>query len=273
MLAGRYHSPTPQRHTLVHWTTQLSVLDLAKFRQRAFDLLCRPEPIYPYRDVVQDGVWIGQGYLKKLYVLECNAFRDHRAAGALRPIRAYLAARRADIVRELLKATRADVDHLSDTIRNEWLDPTCSHLPNRVFWTPYNRLRKLIDVSLLHIVALTPEFTDSDRERIVPHLFQPIDRVIMQAAVVFALDGQHSERVYPFTLADLKAVDQNLRRGSTYGEITTREDYLALQDLTLARANELTTWLREPFFPVYFDLIWGARFQHPTGHNLFTASH
>jgi hypothetical protein len=120
---------------------------------------------------------------------------------------------------------------------------------------PYNKVRKLIDLYVEHLVAMALELNEI-RPRLVPFLFLPLDSWIIENPGLFS---------------DSELSSHGLSRTSTYSAITSEQSYLALQELVRQKANKVASEHGRPFHPIYFDLLWQNRYQRG-GDNLFATN-
>ena len=117
----------------------------------------------------------------------------------------------------------------------------------------YNKLRKVIDLTIEHVVSMADEL-DSVRAELSKLLFLP-------------LDSQIFESEYIFTQAELSA--NGVCRSSTYSDVYSSKQYIALQEIALEKARMVSEYIGLPFSRIYFDLLWNKRYMREDARNLF----
>lgn len=118
----------------------------------------------------------------------------------------------------------------------------------------YNRIRKVVDLYLEHIVAMAEEIDNETRKQLIQLLFLPIDdNWIIKNDLIF----------------DDESINKwGLTRNSSFGEIKTSDLYYKMQIYLVRRANEVSMKLEKKFYVIYFDVSWNNRLYMPGG-NLF----
>ncbi|HHX61741.1 MAG TPA: hypothetical protein GX707_13700 [Epulopiscium sp.] len=117
----------------------------------------------------------------------------------------------------------------------------------------YNRIRKVVELYLEHIVAMAREIDTETRKLLTPLLFLPIDSWIIKNEFVF----------------DNESIDRwGLKRSYSFGEIKEKSLFDNMQQHLVRRANEISMVLGAEFHVIYFDIFWNNRFNAPGG-NLF----
>ena len=155
------------------------------------------------------------------------ARRDKSIPGASAVFHAYMTD--AALITSLLQDvhTEEQLDDLEDSMVDDLLTLLSHNIkPDRL--TSYNRVRKVVDLYLVHLVAATQELA-GDRQRLVPLLFLP-------------LDSQTLSRVWG--------------EKSSMGSITTRAAYLRKQADAKQLAQRVARDLAIPFHRIYFDQFW-----------------
>jgi hypothetical protein len=124
--------------------------------------------------------------------------------------------------------------------------------PNSEILKSYNKIRKPIDLYIEHIVLMSKELSDY-RKELIHYLFLPLDSWIFDSELIF-------------TLEELKS--KGLKRGSGYGKLTIKEDYIYLQEILSKRVLEISNEISKKFYRIYLDLLWRNRYER-NGSNLF----
>jgi hypothetical protein len=231
-----------------------------RYAERAEQLFLRPGCQYGWDEIVV-GVAVRRqdGSYDRMAAVDRNTFRGfHRVSkelpGAGEPFRRYFAEQRLPLVDELLTVSDRDSLHgLSNRISNEVRAGLSNIKPDQL--ASYNKVRKPIDLYLEHLAAMSFEL-ENHRQVLVPLLFLPLDCQILESPELF------TER---------ELAQHGLRRSSTYSEVTTEAAYLSLQQVVSRRAGEVSRTLSQPFWPIYFDLLWNNRHSN-WGSNLFEAN-
>lgn len=231
-------------------------IDWNTFAQRAEIIFFSPKPCYPWNAIMQ-GVQVASlnGGNRRLTAVAGNTFRGlHRCDKSINNntvFNGYFVSERERLLAELGKvATREDYDNLSDRITLE-IKTRFGHVKPTMLES-YNRLRKLVDLALEHVIAMATETADL-RSRLIPLLFLPLDSQTLQHPELLNQDQVYRVcRGYP----------------NSFGDIKSRAVYDALQRLAQKRAEELAEQLGRPFHPIYFDLLWNDRYRNRGG-NLF----
>lgn len=117
----------------------------------------------------------------------------------------------------------------------------------------YNRIRKIVELYIEHIVSMSSEIDSPTRKQLIPLLFLPIDSWIIKNELIF-----DSENIYLW----------GLTRRSSFGEIKTKTLFDEMQLYLDKKANNISTALGEEFYVIYFDIFWRNRLNR-TGGNLF----
>ncbi len=233
---------------------------------KADRVLCRPGTTYPWEEVVLGApVKRPGGGLKRMMAVAPNTWRGHRRLDKTRPgsgevFRNYFVERRDRLI-DRLDAVRNRED--LHTVLNEVCEEIRARLTNIVeeVRTSYNSVRKPVDLYVEHLVTMAAEVPADLRRRLVPMLFLPLDKVLLQPIPI--PDGRTVQLFDPFLLQRL-----NLTPGSSYGHIRTEGAYLQLQREVDRKAEEVSRLCGRPFPPIYFDLLWNGRYTRE-GDNLF----
>jgi hypothetical protein len=126
-------------------------------------------------------------------------------------------------------------EKLKDNIKNDKLET-------------YNRIRKPVDLFIENLVCLCKDFKHTDRERIIPWLFLPLDNYMFNSPIVFP---------------KLDYNEFKIKRNFTMGNIKDEDTYNTIQNYLKTRAKELKLNHR-----IYFDLLWHDKY-NGKGDNLW----
>lgn len=130
----------------------------------------------------------------------------------------------------------------------------------------YNRVRKIIDLYIEHIVAMTNDLTSNDRRNIVPLLSLPLDSQIFSDPDIFS-----DAELIQCKLSRKWNNERSNFSAPGYGALKLKSDYFFLQNNLIKKCDTLE--VPSPFFPIYFDLKWSRKDNIPRycsqGNNLF----
>ena len=219
--------------------------------------------LYSYNDIING---VKDGFDKNMYAVDPSTFRGfHRESYAksegIKVVEIYrrLFLREKDNVLSKLK-TIISVDELNDyeDCLGEKLITDLSK-PIRVLkedkYSSYNRFRKVIDLTIEHLVSMSNELA-KERQSLLDKVFLPLDSQIFGSEYVFSDDEIDHFR---------------LSRNTSYGAITSKEQYTMLQKYLREKACRISEEIA-PFKLIYFDLFWGGRVNTKNTANLFHAS-
>jgi hypothetical protein len=228
-----------------------------EFAERADQIFLSPGVRYLWDEIVYGAqVCSAKGGTRRFSAADSNTFRgfyriDKMRPGAQEDFRSYFSTEKIALIGEMAKVqSRGDLHQLENRI--------CEAIRKRLRNVikkqlgPYNKIRKPVDLYIMNLVAMAEEL-DSLRTTLTPFLFLPMDSQIVQHPQILMVE-------------ELKS--HGLTRRSTYKDVWTEETYLAVQELIENRSIEVAKELQRPFFPIYFDLLWGNRFKN-WGRNLF----
>ena len=119
--------------------------------------------------------------------------------------------------------TEVDLDNFEERLTQELISSLTNVKPDMLM--SYNRVRKVVDLYVLHFVAATKEL-EAHRERLAPLLYLPLDSQTLE--VVFGMSG-------------------------SMGDIRSRNHYLELQQKAARKATDLSNEHRIEFHRIYFD--------------------
>jgi len=135
---------------------------------------------------------------QKLLDFECirrhavkgNTFRgfhreDKCCNGAAFVFREFIEKNESDIIAFLKEIKcEGELDRCSDELARQ-LKKRLSENTKEYQLLPYNKTRKLIDLYLEHLVAMSDQLSQDDRKRLVPLLFLPLDSWMFSSKEVF----------------------------------------------------------------------------------------
>jgi len=218
-------------------------------------LFLNPSELYTYDAIILGTKVCGKTKVQK--AVGKNTFRGfYRKAGFNRGASAifdpFFITNKTKILSKLRKiSTREEMDQFSNTLREE-IKKQLINVEERQLES-YNKTRKPIDLYIEHIVAMAAELSSSDRARLMPTLFLPLDSWIFGADQIF-------------TETELRA--HHLTRRSTYKDVLDRGIYMELHEMTRKKAHDISSC----FYPIYFDLIWSDRYLRTNARNLFESN-
>jgi hypothetical protein len=120
----------------------------------------------------------------------------------------------------------------------------------------YNRIRKIINLYIEHIVAMANEIDDDTRATMTPLLFLPIDSKIIGNEKI--INTYYREK-------------WGLKSNSGFGDIKDKRTFDEIQEYIVNLSLSISAMLNKAFCPIYFDVFWGKRL-NSSGINLFYAN-
>lgn len=213
--------------------------------KRGSQIFLSPSPEYGYDEIILGTSVIGPGGKShQMKAVASNSFITYRFYGEAEKVlsiyQQYFLENKQEILLRLSAVHSRDaLDSLSEEIRLRNLK-TCSSVSfkTNVDFAPFNRTRKIIDLYLEHLVAMSKEL-GGVRASLVPLLFLPLDSKMFSDPKIFE---------------EAELATAGVNRRSTYGALTEKRGYDFLQQRLLHKANVLSA----NFYPIYFDLFWGA---------------
>ena len=218
---------------------------------------------YSYEDIING---VKDGFEKNMYAVDPSTFRGFHREGyakseGIKVVEIYrrLFLREKDNILSKLK-TITSVDELNDyedCLGYKLI--TDLSKPIRVLkedkYGSYNRFRKVVDLTIEHLVSMANEL-EKERRSLLDKLFLPLDSQIFGSKYVFP---------------DKIIADFKLSRNTSYGAITSKEQYTMLQEYLRGKACRISEEIA-PFKLIYFDLFWGERIHAENTDNLFYSS-
>lgn len=181
--------------------------------------------------------------------------------GAMHKFVGYFMKNKQSLVGEMKKVESEEaLDDLSDRVCSEIKASLDNVMPDRV--ESYNAMRRPVDLYFEHLVAMSNEL-QSERNKLSALLFLPLDRPIFESELVFSK-------------AELKCL--GVTRAMNARSISSKEQYMKMQRFLRGKSEKIGLLLKEideeykrGFHRIFFDLIWGERFNSDGG-NLFLVS-
>lgn len=224
---------------------------------KANEVMKNPGLLHSYEDIILGTkVKMSCGKYERMWAVSPSTWRAFREIDSPSEIYKSELITKKDYILESLKVARSEYD--IDALENYLYDNILYRLTssnrnsNSTILSSYNRIRKPIDLYIEHIVLMSKELRDY-RNKLIPFLFLPLDSWIFDSEIVF-------------TIEELK--NKGLKRGSGYGELTKKEDYIYLQEILNRRVKSISDEINKMFYKVYLDLLWNNRFER-NGLNLF----
>jgi hypothetical protein len=225
--------------------------------ERGEKIFYKPAVLYPWDEIVW-GVEVARpdGRTKKMWAVAGNTLRGfHRirkdAPGPSLVFRNFYTENKKRIIDRLGRIGSWEELHtFGNDLCNE-LRPRFTNIKPGIL-TPYNKLRKQIDLYFANLTALAKEL-DSIRNKLVEHLPLPLDSQMFSHPSVFDED-------------EIKRI--GLKRSDSYGRVLTEDIYLGLQGILRQQSAFIGETLGVTFHPIYFDLLWNNRYKN-WGGNLF----
>lgn len=234
-----------------------SRLFTATYVDAAENVFLRPSPQYKWDEIVSGvAVRATTGQTRKMSAVGQNTFRgfhllDKKSPGAGKVFVGYFIEQQQEILGAFAAVeTRQDLHAFSNRLCEKLRTRLGNCKPEQLL--SYNKVRKPVDLYLLHLAAMAEEL-GALRERLIPCLALPLDSQILAEPRLFT-----NEELARYRLS----------RKSTYADIWYEQSYVELQNLLARKAADLSVSLARPFHVIYFDLIWNGRFLS-SGGNLF----
>ena len=230
---------------------------MVQVAKRGKEIFYKPGVLYPWNDIVW-GVEVARpdGQTKKMWAVAGNTLRGfHRirkdGPGPSLVLRNFFTDYKEKIIKQLGAIRMWEELHaFGNDLCNELRFQFTNIKPEML--TPYNKLRKQIDLYFESLTAMAREL-DPIRNRLVEHLPLPLDSQMFAHPSIF---DEHELRRH------------GLKRGDSYGCVPTEDLYLSLQGILRQRSASTNETLGVKFHPIYFDLLWNNRYKN-WGSNLF----
>ncbi len=230
--------------------------------QSAEVIFLSPSVLYKYEDIIQ-GVTVNDTQKKAVDINTTQAFGKKLTYGnfyenkkkAMELCDEVFLSKKDWIINELRKSirTKEAMDAFEHELFMSLQETLLAYSTPTLIKESYNRIRKIVDLYLEHIVSMASEIDSETRKLLTPLLFLPIDSWIIKNESIF-----DSESIYRW----------GLTRGSSFGEIRKKTLFDDIQSYLVKKANDISTVLGEEFHVIYFDIFWNNRLNIPGG-NLF----
>ncbi|HOA56111.1 MAG TPA: hypothetical protein PK767_06645 [Clostridiales bacterium] len=225
-------------------------------------IFLNPSVKYPYDDIIR-GVQVNGTRKKAVDINTTQAFGKKLNYGNFREnkIKAmdvcdtFFLEQKEQIIKVLCTAvkSRNELDEYEHELFKELRDALLLYSTSSLINESYNRIRKVVELYLEHIVSMAAEIDDDRRKELVPMLFLPIDSWIIANELIFS---------------DYALASWGLTRKSSFGKIYSKALFDNMQRYLSDKAQEISTELGEDFHVIYFDVFWKNRLYNP-GCNLF----
>ncbi|HOA82300.1 MAG TPA: hypothetical protein PKK61_14750 [Defluviitaleaceae bacterium] len=229
--------------------------------QSAEKIFLNPSVLYNYEDIIK-GVTINGRRKKAVNINTTQAFGRKLSYGnfydnkikAMEVFDEFFLTKKDQIINELQQIkTREEMDIFEHNLFKSLQEALLSYSTPILINESYNRIRKIVDLYLEHIVTMANEIDGTTRKQLLPLLFLPIDSWIIENEEIF-----DNVSIYRW----------GLTRNSSFGEIRTKKLYDDMQLYLMEKANEISVRLGKEFYVIYFDVFWNNRLNIPKG-NLF----
>lgn len=226
----------------------------------AASVFLNPSILYRYEDIIR-GVQIGSIRKKAVNVNTTQAFGKKMTYGnfgenkykAMDLCDEFFIYQKNKIINKLTTyiRTREQMDELGQELYTGLKEALLKYSTLELLDESYNRIRKVVNLYLEHIVAMAEEISNDTRRILVPLLSMPIDSWIIGEDSVFDSIDLHQ---------------WGLTRKSTYGEIRRKEVYDSMQQYLQEKAEKISKSLKIQFYVIYFDMFWNERWKGIEGH-------
>lgn len=220
------------------------------------NIFLSPTPTYSFHSIINGSEVLSPSGHQKMYAVARNTWRgfhriDKDSIGAGEVFMGYFTTNKNSIISQL-KAIGdiSQLDTLEDTICNDLKGKLYNIRQDMLL--SYNKIRKPVDLYIEHIASMSVEL-EGHRDKLAKYLFLPLDSQMFQS---------------PYLFEDAELHRYSLSRHSTFKDIHSRSLYNKLQELILSKADTVHIELDQPFYRIYFDLLWNNRYCKE-GSNLF----
>jgi hypothetical protein len=231
---------------------------LEKLCIKAQTVFLNPTTLYSYEDIVF-GKYINDkngniakdkmGRKNKMYAIATNTIRaferidKQSKVGPKYLLNEYLKSNKNYILNNLKQVqSKKELDDLEICISNELKKYLSRNvLEDRL--KSFNRLRKPVDLLIEHLVCMAVELGE-DRSRLLEYLFIPLDSQIFNSEL----------------LTNEQLHNAGVSSKSKFGELVLDKSYYYLQDIIFEKAFEISDKYKINFSMIYFDLLWGSRY-------------
>ncbi|WP_065077978.1 hypothetical protein [Clostridium ragsdalei] len=238
----------------------LSILKQAL--QSSETIFLKPSVLYKYEDIIR-GVTVNGTQKKAVNLNTTQAFGKKLTYGnfyenkkkAMEVCDEFFLSRKYRIINEIHShiRTKEAMDTFEHELYMNLQEALLAYTTPTLIEESYNRIRKVVELYLEHIVSMASEIDNETRKLLTPLLFLPIDSWIIKNESIF-----DNESIYRW----------GLTRGSSFGEIRKKPLFDDMQRYLVKKANEISMVLGAEFYVIYFDIFWNNRLSMP-GCNLF----
>ena len=242
-----------------------SINEIEKLRealQSAATVFLNPSVTYKYEDIIQ-GVQVNNVQKKAVNTNTTMAFGRKLIYGnfgenknkAMKVCDEFFVSQKARIIDELIThiRTKEQMDKFGHELYTGLKEALLPYSTLDLLEESYNRIRKVVNLYLEHIVAMAEEIDSDTRRILVPLLSMPIDSWIMKEETIFESNSLNY---------------WGLTRKSKYGEIKRKEIYDDMQSNLEKKADIISKSFEIQFYVIYFDMFWKERWKGLEG-NLF----
>ncbi|MCB2361040.1 hypothetical protein [Clostridium estertheticum] len=219
------------------------------------NIFIKSQKLYSYDSIINGCMVRGSsGKVEKMYAVGTNTWRgfhklNKKGSGSKEVFVPYFNNKREYIISELKSINTVEqLDRFEDKITEELRGILMKYIKNNML-DSYNKVRKPVDLYIEHIVSMAEEFTETERKKLVPLLFLPLDSQIFASEYIFSL-----KELYSF----------GLKRGSTFQDVNSRNIYKDIQNSLVQKLMKING----DFHRIYFDFFWNERYKK-SGANLF----
>lgn len=230
--------------------------------QSAETIFLYPSVTYPYADIIK-GVSVNDKWKKAVNTNTTQAFGKKLVYGnfgenkkkAMEVCDELFLSQKNRILEALYSTinTREEMDSFEHELFQELKAAFLPYSTLSLIGESYNRIRKVVELYVEHIVSMASEVEPKRRKTLIPLLFLPIDSWIIGQEHIFN---------------DNSISGWGLTRNSSFGEIRLKSLFDDMQHYLVEKAKKISTAIDAPFHVIYFDVFWGDRLGVPGG-NLF----
>lgn len=246
-------------------TFESSLKELSIFKQvlqSAETIFLHPSVIYQYEDIIR-GAQVNGTRKKAVNLNTTQAFGKKLTYGnfgenkkkAMAVCDEFFLSQKDRIINELHShiRTKEAMDAFEHELVKSLQVALLAYTTPSLIEESYNRIRKVVDLYLEHIVSMASEIESETRRLLTPLLFLPIDSWIIRNELIF--DSESISR-------------WGLTRKSSYGSVSKKTIFDDMQRYLMEKAKEISIVLGVEFHVIYFDIFWSNRLNMPGG-NLF----
>lgn len=230
---------------------------LIKALTKGKEIFIEPKSLYSYDEIIT-GVNIKGKTMKAVANNTFMAFGyplNENAKKVKSTYEEYFIENEANIIKELINVdTLKDMDDLEKEIYNDIYSKLTNINAEKL--DSYNRIRKPINLYLEHIVSMCDSIDNTQRKKIAPHMFLPMDKFIFNSEYIFS---------------EFEKKKWRINGDVGFGVVRTEELFYEMQNSLIEKAKAASELLQEDFYRIYFDMFWGNRIESQEG-NLFLSN-